>query len=41
MFASGPDDIPRKGSGLPTENPARSGKFVKLSRRLWKAAVES
>jgi hypothetical protein len=41
MFASGPDDIPRKGPGLPTEIPARRGKFVELSRRLWKAAVES
>jgi hypothetical protein len=41
MFASGPDGIPRKGPGLPTEIPARSGKFVELSRRLWKAAVES
>jgi hypothetical protein len=41
MFASGPDDIPRKNPGLPTENLARSGKFVELSRRLWKVGVES
>jgi len=41
MFASGPDDIPRKGPGLPTKKSARSGKFVQLSRTLWKVAVES
>jgi len=41
MFASGPDDIPRKAPGLPTKNPAPSGKFVQLSRRLWKEGVES
>jgi len=41
MFASGPDDIPRKRPGLPMKNPARSGKFVQLSRRVWKEAVES